>query len=164
MNYLLNIADNKQQLNTFAAVQKRRRYVRFRLKELGIGPIEALRSEVQYLPYIMHTGEKIGAFVTGRCARGHIMMVATDRRIIVLDCKPLINNIEDITYDSVSGVSFGSFGLFCSINLFTKLGDFSVKTSNHAAARNFKRYIDKGCIEIRSPSRNGGNNHETIHT
>lgn len=125
----------------------RRAYVRKRLRELGLDEIEMIRSEAEHLPHVIREDEKIGGVLAGRSRIGHIMLVATDKRVIIVDCKPLFNDTEDIGYYVVAGVSVGNIGPFYTVTLHTRLGDFKIKTIYGRAAEQFKDYINRRCIE-----------------
>ncbi len=136
-----------QQTANKQRMQAKRRYVFKRLREVGLNWIEILRGEAQYLPLILHDEEKIGGAIAGRSDHGHIMIVATDRRVVVLDYKPLFKEAEDITYYVVAGLDIRSMGPVHTITLQTRLGDFKVTTLYGRAARRFQKYIEQRCIE-----------------
>jgi hypothetical protein len=126
---------------------KRKAYVRQRLRELGLNIIEPQRTEAMHLPYMLHKDEKIGAIAVGRGKAGHIMLVATDRRIIVLDVKPLFKNEDLISYDTVAGVKVSNVGPIYNVTLQTRLGDFVIETVYAKAAKLFEEYITEKCLE-----------------
>lgn len=130
-----------------SSLMSRRIYVRKRLKELGLDAIELARSEAQHLPHVLHDDEEIGGAVSGRSKVGHILMVATNKRLIVLDCKPFMKEIEDIGYQVISGLSSGHIGPFHSLSVHTRLGDFKLKTMYGKALAFFTSYMEDRCIE-----------------
>lgn len=122
-------------------------YVVRRFREIGLGEIEIHRGETRLLPEILKSNEFIGGVVCGKSTAGHIMLVATSRRVLVIDAKPIYNSIEDITYRVVAGVSLRHSRLMQRLTLHTRLGDFTVQTTNAIVAHSFKEYIDWRCIE-----------------
>ncbi len=124
-----------------------------RLKQLGVSDLELLRSEAQYLPKVIHDGEVIEAVVAGKSEVGHIMIVATNSRVIVLDCKPLFNNAQDITYHVVAGVTLTHVGPFYTVTLHTRLGDFAVRNISGKSAHAFKDYLDKRVTKLKNGGR-----------
>lgn len=133
--------------NITKPTKQKRRYVYNRLRELGLDFIELSRSEANYLPSVLHDDEFIGGVIVGRSEPGHIMIVATDKRVIVLDCKLMFNNAEDVSYVVVAGVTVSNVGLLHRVTLHTRLGDFKVLTIYAKASRLFRDYIDQRCLE-----------------
>lgn len=121
--------------------------VRHRLAELGLSRFALRRRESRYLPQIIAIGEKIGGAVYGKHNDGLAMLVATDKRIIFLDKKPLFVNEEEINYNVVSGVSMSNVGLLSIVTLNTRVKDYSMKTFNQKSAHNFIKYIEQRSIE-----------------
>lgn len=112
------------------------------LSWLGLGSMEA-----RYLPTIIHTNEHLGGVVYGRSKDGRAMLVATDRRVIYIDKKPLFENEDEISYDVVSGVSYGHSVLGSTVTLHTRVKDYPLKTTNRVSAEIFIRYIEMRCLE-----------------
>lgn len=125
------------------------RQLHSQLKQLGLDWVECLRSEARMLPGSLHKGEVIRAVISGRAKTGHIMLVATDTRVIMLDHKPFFQNVEDISYQIISGVSVGKVGPFYTVTLNTRMGDYILKTYYGKAAATFKEFIESRCIENR---------------
>lgn len=121
--------------------------VKEQLVDAGITKNGLRRSEAKYLPHILHPDEFIGGAVFGRHPDGFALLVATDRRVIFLDTKPLFVNEDEISYDIVSGVSRGSVGIATTVTLHTRLKDFPVKTLNRQSAEKFVQYIEARKVE-----------------
>lgn len=121
--------------------------VRQELKEAGISLFAELQPESSYLPRVIHPQEHIQGAVFGRSQVGLVMLVATDRRIIFLDKKPLFVTEDEINYDEVSGVSQGSTILGTTVILHTRLGDYTIRTRNQTSARRFVNFIEDRCLE-----------------
>lgn len=106
-----------------------------------------LKSETQHLPRVLHDGEHIEAIAYGRYINGSAMLVATDRRVIFLDTKPFFLSSDEITYDIVSGVSYGQSWLLTSLTLHTRIGDYPLKDVSRRSAQRFVHYIEQRCLE-----------------
>ena len=128
-------------------LQDKREYVFSRLFELGMSALELARSEANYLPSILHTNESIGGVIAGQSDKGHMMIIATDKRVIVLDCKPYFTDSEDIDYEVVTGVTVSNMGPFYTVTLQSRLGDFKIYTLYEKAAKSFKEYLNESRIE-----------------
>jgi hypothetical protein len=121
--------------------------VKQRLLHLGVTRTGLLRSESRYLPHIIHPNETIGGVVYGRHPDGFAMLIATDRRVIFLDKKPLFVNEDEVTYDVVSGVKKSILGVTSSVTLHTKVKDYPIRTLNHRCAQSFVDYIEARRLE-----------------
>jgi hypothetical protein len=103
--------------------------------------------ESEYLPAIIHPDEEIGGVVYGHHPEGFAMLVATDRRIIFLDKKPMFEVEDEVTYDVVSGVSIGHAGFGSTVVLHTRIKDYPIRTYNLKCAYGFVEYIEARCLE-----------------
>jgi len=102
----------------------------------------------RYLPHVIHPQEHISGCVYGRNDQdGSVMLVATDRRVIYLDKKPLFINEEDVSYGVVSGIKYSSAGFGSTVTLHTRIKDFTIHTLNRKAARRFVAYIEERRLE-----------------
>lgn len=117
------------------------------MRRLGVSEWGMHKAATRYLPEILGEGEQIGGVAYGRCAEGSVMIVATDRRVLYIDIKPLFKKIEDIAYSVVSGVTH-EWALFSgTVTLHTKIADFKVSTMNRKASRLFVKYVEKRILE-----------------
>lgn len=117
------------------------------LRKLGVSKLGLLRMESRYLPKIIHPDEVIKAVVYGRSSDGFAMLVATDRRIIFLDRKPMFVKEDEITYDVVSGVSHSQAGVGSTVVLNTRIKNYKIRTFNSKCATGFVDYIETHCLE-----------------
>lgn len=117
------------------------------LRRVGVSAWGMRKTETHYLPELIHPGEQIGGAVYGHGEGGSAMIVATDRRILYIDTKPLFKKSEDISYDVVSGVTLEWVGLSGTLILHTRMVDIKVRTMNRKAARAFRGYVEGRCIE-----------------
>ena len=118
-----------------------------RLTKLGMSKWGFLKSETRALAQLLHKNEHIGGVIFGHSKPGSIMLVATDRRGIYLDTKPLFMKSEEISYDVVAGITLEWVGYRGTVVLHTRLGDFSISTLNKKAALIFRKYVEYRCIE-----------------
>lgn len=119
-----------------------------------------IKLESDYLPNIIHENEHIMGVAYGRVLKDEkpsftklvftgdsAMLVATDRRVIYLDRKPAFSYSDEITYDVVAGVTYSEQGLFASLTLHTRLGDYVLRYVNEKSAKKFVEYIKKRRLE-----------------
>ncbi len=75
------------------------------------------RKEVDELPSIINPGEQIRHCVYGSYQGGSGLLVATDRRILLIDKRPFFLNIEDFRYEMLSDVYFAGRMLNAAVSL-----------------------------------------------
>ncbi len=118
------------------------------LRQCGVSHYGLWKLAGRYLPHVIHPYEHIGGVVYGRNNQdGAVMLLATDRRIIFLNKKPLYVNEDEVSYRMVSGIKFSQAGLGCSVKLHTRIKDFTVHTMNRKAAKSFIEYIEAARLE-----------------
>lgn len=117
------------------------------LRKLGVTSLALLRLEARHLYKILHDGEHIKGVVHGRAAEGYAMLVATERRVIFFDKKPLFTNEDEITYDVVSGVKVATNGIMQTVTLHTRIKDYVITTFNRQCAYGFMAWIEARRLE-----------------
>lgn len=117
------------------------------LRAAGASSYALNSMEGRYLHTVIHQSEHIGGVVYGKHKDGMAMLVATDKRVIFIDKKPMFVNLEEIKYDVVSGVSMGKSGFSSEVILHTRIKDFALKTINNKGSINFVSYIDSNWLE-----------------
>jgi hypothetical protein len=78
------------------------------------------------------------------------MLVATDKRIIFLDKKPLFVTEDEVNFNSVTGISLGTGGLGSTVCLHTRVADYHIKTYSSKSAANFVSYLEQRVLEYSS--------------
>lgn len=124
-----------------------------RLKELGAGKWDLLRGESRLLQTVLHDAEYIGGVVYGHDENGHVALVATDRRILYLDSKPMFKKAEDINYYEIGGLTLEWVALFGTLILETHIGNFKLRVTNRKMANTFRRYVERQSLERSPPNR-----------
>lgn len=128
--------------------------VQMQLRKLGVSSYALIHKECRYLPTLLHQNEEIGGVLYGHYRGGFAMLVATDRRIIFLDNKPMFVNEDEISYNVVSGVSHNQVGFAATVTLHTRIKDYSLRTYNTKCALGFVEYIEKRCLENKDLRKN----------
>jgi general stress protein 26 len=117
------------------------------LKAVGVGAVGLKTPEAKELVRILHPDEHIGGVVYGRYATSFAWLIATDRRVIFIDKKPLHTTMDELTYDVVSGVRSHQAGLVASVTLHTRINDYAIRYVNKKCARIFVKYIEDRRLE-----------------
>ena len=128
---------------------RRKESVLQRLRVLGVSRYGLWHRETGYLSRILHPDEYVGGVAYGHSSQNFVLLTATDRRIIFVDIKPLFVEEDEISYDVVSGISYGHVGLASTVTLHTKVKDYKLRTYNPHCAAGFVRYIEERCLERR---------------
>jgi len=99
-----------------------RSYVDNQLRGLGRSFHLWGKSAINELPKIMVEGENIISIVNGRYDGGFAILCATDKRILLIDKKPLFLNLNDIRYDTVAEVDYNYrlLNAYLEVNTFGK--------------------------------------------
>ena len=121
------------------------------LTTAGMGSYGLKKSESRYLPKIIHKDEHIGGVVHGLYENGGGMLIATDKRVIFLDKKPLFTTNDEVSYSVVSGVRVNRTGLVNSVTLHTRVKDFTLRYVNKLCATRFKKYLESRTLELANP-------------
>ena len=94
--------------------------IRDELKKLDISPTLFARKEIHELPDILSADEKIVSLVEGRnkVNNHHIILVATDRRLIFVDKEFLYGlKVEDFSYSKISSIQYETGVMLASIDI-----------------------------------------------
>jgi len=134
-------------MHAYSAARKQE--VRNRLRELGADYYDMLLPETKALPGILAEDERLEGVVYGRyhinkgpnVSRG--LLAITDRRILLIDKKPLFLRYDDLSFVIVSGILYGQSALCEEVTLATRMGDVSFRTFNRACASQFARAVDQ---------------------
>ena len=119
------------------------RRIRQELRQVGVTIYGLNKSESRYLPHIIHEDEHIGGIVYGQYGSSSAMLIATNKRVIFLDCKLMVTLSDELTYDAISGVEFDVHTLFATVILQTRIGNYTIRFVNIKSADRFCDYIEK---------------------
>lgn len=131
----------------YSVVYDKKKRIAQELRNAGVTKYGLLKMAARYLPNIIHGDEHIQGVIYGRSPEGRAMIVATDHRVIFIDKKPLFINFDELTYDVVSGVSYGQSWMFMSVTLHTRLKDYTLSFVNPKCAHYFVRFIEANRLE-----------------
>lgn len=124
--------------------------IKHELRQLGMSGEDLWRSGSAYLIRILVAGEVIEGIVYEYDQVGSTMLVATDRRIIFLEQKQLYISEDEISYDSVKGISYTHFGQQLTVVLHTDVKDYMIRTKTPAGAENLLRHIE--AVSMKAPN------------
>ena len=148
----------KKQHRTMGEMRMHRTRIYYEMREAFLSRWALKSSEGRYLPYIIHDHEHIKAAVFGYQEAGFVMLVATDKRVLFVDKKPLFINQDEVTFDVVSGVKINETVAGATLKLHTRVKDYKLFTFNEKSAENFMRFIETRCLEFNNMVRSGYDN------
>lgn len=106
-------------------------------------------AEIKELKNILLENETIVALVKGRYFGGFALLVATPKRLLLVDKKMLSLNVEDIRYDMICEVDYGTRLFEAILNIFTVNKQHQFKTINKAGLRKLTTYMQQRVMELR---------------
>jgi hypothetical protein len=120
------------------------------LSKLGFRASRWFRPEIKELQHILMDEEELVGCVQGRYFGGFALLVATDRRLLLIDKKIPYLSIEDIRYDMISEINYNSQWLDSTINIYTvnKQHRFSSWKHKHHL-RKLVNYAQQRVMEMR---------------
>jgi len=119
------------------------------LRAAGAVAYNMLLPETHYLPHLIGEDEHIMGSVYRRYKDGRGVLVATDKRILFIDKKPLFTHHDDIAYRIVSGLTRTRIGPIGTVTLRTREGSYQIRTFNQKNAKNFVNHIENEYLNKR---------------
>lgn len=91
--------------------------VKQQLKQVDCNYTSWGSTETAQLPRLLMDGEQIYLAINGYYEGGFGMLVVTNIRVLIVDKKPFVLNIEDLRYDMITEVNFGARLIIASMNI-----------------------------------------------
>ncbi len=129
-----------------AALTAHQKRVKDELAKAGMTSYGQHKMASRYLPNVIDEHEHIEAVVYGHAGVGLAMLVATDRRILYVERRPLFTSTDELSYEVVVGIRYIKAGLLPAIELHTRMGNYTLTYVSPAPAQSFIKYIE-GRIE-----------------
>lgn len=120
--------------------------VRKELLAAGVTPYGMSKSEAKALPGYIRENEHILGVIYGQFESTSAMMVATDRRLLFIDIRPLHNIIEDVSYDLFGDILIDERLVFSRVVVRTRPREYLITMVNKACARNFLNAVERMAI------------------
>jgi hypothetical protein len=121
------------------------------LRSVGVAWYGLLRPEAKFLWTVIHDDETIRAAMHGMYEDGTALLVATDKRVLFIDKKPFFVRSDELSYDFITGISYGKVGPISTITLHTRYENLKIRTFNFKSAKIFIEHIEERCLERESP-------------
>lgn len=115
-------------------------YVSKQLKALGINFHFWGKAELRELTKILVENEVIKHCVKGRYEGGYAVLVATDRRLLLIDKKPFFLTLEDVRYDMISEIDYNHRLLEATIRVRTASKTLIFNSARNNSLRELTAY------------------------
>jgi hypothetical protein len=123
------------------------------IRKLGADRFDLMLPETHALLDIVHDDEAIVGIVYGvyqqnnaEHTSGRGVLVATDRRVLLIDKKPIFLKCDELSYNVVSGISYSKAGIAGTITIHSRTGDISIRTYNATCGDTFVKAIEARCL------------------
>jgi hypothetical protein len=120
------------------------------LEQLGVRPGRLFLGEVRTLPRILLPDENIEMFMSGRYEAGPAILVATNKRLILVDKKPFNLSIEDIPYDMISEVQYSMQAFNAKITIHSISKTVNMMSYRQSMLRRFAGFVQAKVMFIRA--------------
>lgn len=107
------------------------------------------RAELRELQHILMPGEVISHGVNGRYPGGFAFLCVTDRRLLLIDHKPMYLSLEDVRFDMIAEVDYNYRMLDASIRVFTPNKSLVFTSWSQHKLRELAMYTQQRVMEIR---------------
>lgn len=127
-----------------------RSVIEARLSQLGIKISRWFKPEINELENLLLDDERIISAVPGRYFSGFALLVATERRMLLLDKRAFFMTVEDIRYDMVSQINFSTRFFDATVDFFTLNKEHVFTTIRYKhQLREMVYYVQNRVAEIR---------------
>jgi hypothetical protein len=134
-----------------------------RLSKLGFKTSYWFRPEIRELQNILMDNEQIVGAVAGRYFGGFALLVATDRRILLIDKKIPYLSVEDIRYDMISQINYSSQLFDSTITIFTINKEHKFNSWRHKHhLKKLTTYTQNRVSEVRQQYNQGNPNNNNM--
>lgn len=110
------------------------------------------RSEVSELAKVLAEDEEIAEVINGYYEGGFAQLCVTNRRVLLVDKKPLALTLEDLRYDMISEVDYGDRIITSNIHIITPIRALHFSTWNRRHLRQAMTKIQDKVMEMRNQS------------
>lgn len=116
------------------------------LRSVGVKGYGLMKAETRELARILGPEETIYGCIYGQYGGGSGMMVATDRRVLFLDKKPMHLLLEEMTFDKIMDIGADWQPFFSKVIVNTRGGRYIFSYVNTKCARTFVHYLEAAVL------------------
>jgi hypothetical protein len=123
--------------------------VQEQLKAVGASFTWFGRPEVRELPNILMPGEQLVHCLVGWHQGAIALLCATDQRLLIIDKRPLLLNIEDLRYEMIIEVDYAARILDAGLSIHTSLKQLHFRALNQAKLRRMRDLLQERILAAR---------------
>lgn len=129
--------------------------IRQELRDAFATPYGLIKQEARFLHNIVEDDEHVKAVIYGLYGENGFgiqtsnsgMLVATDKRLIFIDRKPLFSDVDEFGYELILGINTNIAPIFAAVELHTANKEYHFRNVNKKCARHFEKYIESRVID-----------------
>ena len=107
------------------------------------------KPEMRELENILADDEEIVCAVSGRYEAGFALLISTDRRLLLIDKKPLFLSLEDLRYDMISEIDFGAQAFMATVAIHTINKTLRFQSIRQNQLRALTAHVQHRVMELR---------------
>jgi len=107
------------------------------------------KPEVRELLQILHDDEVMTNVTTGRYEGGYAMLLATDRRLLLIDKKIWYLSLEDVRFDMISEIDYHARLLDSTVFIRTINKVLRFTSIHQVSLRSLVKYVQERVMELR---------------
>jgi hypothetical protein len=125
------------------------KHVEEQLKRVGCNFTFWGQAEVRELANVLMPEETIAQCVNGTYENGFAMLCVTQYRVLLVDRKPMLLTLEEISYDMIAEVDYHTRLLNSTIRIFTPMRNLVFTSWSQHRLRKCVDYIQQRVMELR---------------
>lgn len=125
------------------------REIEERLARVGLRNKFWGKPEVRELCHIIHEDEEITGAVNGRHEGGFALLVATDRRLLLVDKKLMFLMLEDIRYEMISQVDYFAHLQASTLSISTISKSLKFTSMRQSDLRSLTSFVQQQVMSLR---------------
>ena len=122
--------------------------VEYRLAKVGLHNRYWGKPELRELTHIIMSDEQIVGAVNGRYEGGFALLVATDRRVLLVDKKPIFLNMLDIGYATISDIRYTAKLIDATVWIRTSNKSFSFTSMRQKHLRQLASHLQEKVMNM----------------
>lgn len=139
---------------------KKSQRIQQELRDAYVTSYGMIKQEARFLHNIIEDDEHVKAVIYGLYGENGFsiqsnsgMLVATDKRLLFIDRKPLFSDVDELGYEAVLGINVNNAPIFSAVEVHTARKEFHFRNVNKKCASKFEKYIESRVIEKRKDTK-----------